>query len=32
MTAERIGRPVELQIVRAGTVQALSVVPAELEG
>jgi len=32
MTAERIGRPVELQIVRAGTVQALAVVPAELEG
>jgi len=32
MTAERIGRPVELQIVRAGTVQALSVVPAELAG
>jgi len=32
MTAERIGRPVELQIVRAGTVQALSVVRAELEG
>ena len=31
MTAERIGRPVELQIVRAGEVQALSVVPAELE-
>ena len=30
MTAERIGRPVELQIVRAGEVQALSVVPAEL--
>jgi S1-C subfamily serine protease len=32
MTAERIGQPVELQIVRAGTVQALAVVPAELEG
>src|SRR6478735_790024 len=32
MTAEHIGRPVELQIVRAGAVQALSVVPAELEG
>ncbi len=32
MTAERIGRPVELQIVRAGDVRALSVVPAELEG
>ena len=32
MTAERIGRPVELEIVRAGDVRALSVVPTELEG
>jgi S1-C subfamily serine protease len=32
MTAERIGRPLELEIVRAGTVQTLAVVPAELEG
>jgi serine protease Do len=31
MTAERIGRPVELEIVRAGAVRTLSVVPAELE-
>jgi serine protease Do len=32
MTAERIGRPLELEIVRAGTVRTLAVVPAELEG
>jgi S1-C subfamily serine protease len=32
MTAERIGRPLELQIVREGAVRTLSVVPAELEG
>jgi S1-C subfamily serine protease len=32
MTAERIGRPVDLQIVRAGEVRTLSVVPAELQG
>jgi serine protease Do len=32
MTAERIGRPLELQIVRAGDVRTLSVVPAELDG
>jgi serine protease Do len=32
MTAERIGRPLELQIVREGVVTTLSVVPAELEG
>jgi S1-C subfamily serine protease len=31
MTAERIGRPLELQIVREGAVRTLSVVPAELE-
>ena len=32
MTAERIGRPLDLQIVREGAVRTLSVVPAELEG
>jgi S1-C subfamily serine protease len=32
MTAERIGRPAELEIVREGAVRTLSVVPAELEG
>src|SRR4051794_10926999 len=32
MTAERIGHPLELQIVREGAVRTLSVVPAELEG
>src|SRR3954454_19972612 len=32
MTAERIGRPLELEIVREGAVQMLSVVPAELDG
>jgi S1-C subfamily serine protease len=32
MTAERIGRPLDLQVVREGAVQTLSVVPAELEG
>src|SRR5690348_15057511 len=32
MTAERIGRPLDLQIVREGTVRTLSVVPAELDG
>jgi S1-C subfamily serine protease len=31
MTAERIGRPLELQIVREGAVRTLSVVPVELE-
>src|SRR3954467_932517 len=31
MPAERIGRPLELQIVREGAVRTLSVVPAELE-
>ena len=31
MTAERIGRPLELQIVREGVVRTLSVVPVELE-
>src|SRR3954471_9835939 len=31
MTAERIGRPLELQIVREGDVRTLSVVPDELE-
>jgi S1-C subfamily serine protease len=32
MTAERIGRRVELQVVREGAVRTLAVVPAELEG
>jgi serine protease Do len=32
MTAERIGRPLELQIVREGDVRTLSVVPVELDG
>jgi serine protease Do len=32
MTAERIGRPLDLQVVREGAVRTLSVVPAELEG
>jgi hypothetical protein len=32
MTAERIGRPLELQIVREGVVRTLSVVPVELDG
>jgi hypothetical protein len=32
MTAERIGRPLALQVVRDGAVRTLSVVPAELEG
>src|SRR4051795_5198981 len=32
MTAERIGRRLELEIVREGEVRALAVVPAELEG
>jgi S1-C subfamily serine protease len=32
MTAERIGRPLELEIVREGEVRSLAVVPAELEG
>src|SRR3954470_1592904 len=32
MTAERIGRPIELQIVREGVVRTLSVVPVELDG
>jgi serine protease Do len=31
MTAERIGHPLELQIVREGAVRTLSVVPIELE-
>src|SRR3954468_15826263 len=31
MTAERIGRPMELEIVREGQVRSLAVVPAELE-
>jgi S1-C subfamily serine protease len=32
MTAERIGRPLELEIVREGVVRTLSVVPVELDG
>jgi serine protease Do len=32
MTAERIDRPLELQIVREGDVRTLSVVPVELDG
>jgi S1-C subfamily serine protease len=31
MTADRIGRPAELKVVREGAVRTLSVVPAELE-
>jgi S1-C subfamily serine protease len=32
MTAERIGRPLELTVVREGSLRTLRVVPAELEG
>jgi S1-C subfamily serine protease len=32
MTAERIGRPLQLEIVREGAVRTLAVVPAELDG
>lgn len=32
MTAERIGRPVQLQVVRDGRVESLEVVPTELGG
>jgi serine protease Do len=32
MTAERIGRPLDLQVVREGGLRSLSVVPAELDG
>src|SRR4051794_13911044 len=32
MTSERIGRPVEVEIVREGEVRTLAVVPSELEG
>jgi S1-C subfamily serine protease len=32
MTAERIGRPLDLQVVREGAVRTLSVTPTELEG
>ena len=32
MTAERIGEPLDLAVVREGAVRTLRVVPAELEG